>query len=172
MIHEMTHGITNRMTGGGTGRCLQTTEAGGMGEGWSDAMAEYVLLPLLPPLSLLSLPYPLFPLPSSRDLFPYPLPFLHSPPNISLTHSPFPTSWMAQTSANTTDFVVGQYVSNRAQGLRSFPYSTSANTNPLRFSSLQQLTEVHDIGEVWANMLHQVCADIGGLYYAPDIEEV
>ena len=33
-VHEMTHGITNRMTGGGTGRCLQTTEAGGMGEGW------------------------------------------------------------------------------------------------------------------------------------------
>lgn len=32
------------MTGGGTGRCLQTTEAGGMGEGWSDAMAEYVML--------------------------------------------------------------------------------------------------------------------------------
>ena len=42
VIHEYTHGITNRMTGGGTGRCLQTTEAGGMGEGWSDAMAEYV----------------------------------------------------------------------------------------------------------------------------------
>ncbi|KAI0321260.1 Fungalysin metallopeptidase-domain-containing protein [Amylostereum chailletii] len=39
--HEMTHGITNRMTGGGTGRCLQTDEAGGMGEGWSDAFAEW-----------------------------------------------------------------------------------------------------------------------------------
>lgn len=42
VVHEMTHGITNRMTGGGSGRCLQTTEAGGLGEGWSDAMAEYV----------------------------------------------------------------------------------------------------------------------------------
>ena len=62
--HEMTHGITNRMTGGGTDRCLQTLEAGSMGEGaayfssprlctdhscalfalgWSDAMAEFVL---------------------------------------------------------------------------------------------------------------------------------
>jgi extracellular elastinolytic metalloproteinase len=41
-IHEATHGISNRMTGGGTARCLQTTEAGGMGEGWSDAFAEYV----------------------------------------------------------------------------------------------------------------------------------
>ena len=41
---QNTHGITNRMTGGGTGRCLQTTESGGMGEGWSDAMAECVAL--------------------------------------------------------------------------------------------------------------------------------
>lgn len=27
------------MTGGGTASCLQTTEAGGMGEGWSDTFA-------------------------------------------------------------------------------------------------------------------------------------
>ncbi|KAL0957837.1 hypothetical protein HGRIS_000022 [Hohenbuehelia grisea] len=41
VVHENTHGITNRMTGGGTGRCLQTLEAGGMGEGWSDAFADW-----------------------------------------------------------------------------------------------------------------------------------
>ncbi|TFK34236.1 Fungalysin metallopeptidase-domain-containing protein [Crucibulum laeve] len=40
VVHEMTHGIINRLTGGGTGRCLQTTEAGGLGEGWSDALAD------------------------------------------------------------------------------------------------------------------------------------
>ena len=40
IVHEMTHGITNRLTGGGTARCLQTLEAGGLGEGWGDAMAE------------------------------------------------------------------------------------------------------------------------------------
>ena len=40
VVHKNTQSITNRMTGGGTGRCLQTTEAGGLGEGWSDAMAE------------------------------------------------------------------------------------------------------------------------------------
>ena len=60
VVHENTHGITNRMTGGGTGRyvksgfrpnygayvrtlyrsCLQTLEASGLGEGWSDALAE------------------------------------------------------------------------------------------------------------------------------------
>ena len=32
------------MLGGSPGRCLQTTEAGGMGEGWSDAFAEYVVI--------------------------------------------------------------------------------------------------------------------------------
>ncbi|KAF8877846.1 metallo proteinase 10 [Gymnopilus junonius] len=42
LIHELTHGITNRLTGGGTGRCLQTLEAGGLGEGWSDTMADWM----------------------------------------------------------------------------------------------------------------------------------
>ena len=40
VIHEMGHGISNRMTGGGTARCLGTVEAASMGEGWSDALAE------------------------------------------------------------------------------------------------------------------------------------
>ncbi|KAH8989253.1 Fungalysin metallopeptidase-domain-containing protein [Lactarius akahatsu] len=107
VIHENTHGVTNRMTGGGTGRCLQTTEAGGMGEGWSDTLAN----------------------------------------------------WASQ-GATTKDFVLGQYVINNPAGIRSHPYSTSATTNPLRYSSLKTLTEVHDIGEVWANMLHNVYASL------------
>ncbi|RDX50703.1 hypothetical protein OH76DRAFT_1348486 [Lentinus brumalis] len=118
--HENTHGISNRMTGGGTGRsvhltsmkCLQTTEAGGMGEGWSDAMAE----------------------------------------------------WTEHKDATIPDFVLGQYVINDPAGIRSHPYSTSATTNPLRYSSLKTLTEVHDIGEVWANLLHNVYAGLVGAH--------
>ncbi|KAF8886751.1 Fungalysin metallopeptidase-domain-containing protein [Infundibulicybe gibba] len=106
ITHEQTHGITNRMTGGGTGTCLQTTEAGGMGEGWSDAMAEYPI-----------------------------------PPGSSLP-----------------DYVLGQYVTNSAAGIRTHPYSISNITNPLRYSSIATLNEVHNIGEVWANMLHNVYA--------------
>ncbi|KAF7348902.1 Extracellular metalloproteinase [Mycena venus] len=106
VVHENTHGITNRMTGGGTGECLQTTEAGGMGEGWSDAMAE----------------------------------------------------WTEQTSATVKDYVMGQYVINDAAGIRSHPYSTSKTTNPLTYASVGTLNEVHNIGEVWANMLHNVYA--------------
>ncbi|KIJ54535.1 hypothetical protein M422DRAFT_240602 [Sphaerobolus stellatus SS14] len=110
VAHENTHGLTNRVTGGGTGRCLTTTEAGGMGEGWSDAFAE----------------------------------------------------WTEQTSATISDFVLGVYVTNTAAGIRSHPYSTNATTNPLTYSSLQTLTEVHDIGEVWANTLHNVYAALVG----------
>lgn len=39
-VHELAHGLSGRLTGGGTARCLQTLEAGGLGEGWSDAFAE------------------------------------------------------------------------------------------------------------------------------------
>ncbi|KAI9434878.1 Fungalysin metallopeptidase-domain-containing protein [Lactarius indigo] len=113
VIHENTHGVTNRMTGGGTGRCLQTTEAGGMGEGWSDAMAEQVLYPL----------------------------------------SRAPSKLWCKVGPH-------KWVINDPAGIRSHPYSTSATTNPLRYSSLKTLTEVHDIGEVWANILHNVYASL------------
>ncbi|KAJ7108331.1 Fungalysin metallopeptidase-domain-containing protein [Mycena epipterygia] len=92
VTHENTHGITNRMTGGGTG------------------------------------------------------------------------SWNEKTSAAIPDYVLGQYVTNDAAGIRSHPYSTSATVNPLRYSSLKTLTEVHDIGEVWANMLHNVYAALAGAH--------
>ena len=42
-IHELTHGISNRLTGGArNGECLQTDQSAGMGEGWSDTMAIYL----------------------------------------------------------------------------------------------------------------------------------
>ncbi|KII83791.1 hypothetical protein PLICRDRAFT_58243 [Plicaturopsis crispa FD-325 SS-3] len=106
VVHENTHGVTNRMTGGGTGRCLQTTEAGGMGEGWSDAFAE----------------------------------------------------WTEHSDNTVPDYVMGQYVINDPAGIRTHPYSTSKTTNPLTYASIATLNEVHDIGEVWANILHNVYA--------------
>ncbi|PVG04499.1 putative extracellular elastinolytic metallo proteinase precursor [Serendipita vermifera] len=112
IAHEQTHGTTNRMTGGGTGRCLQTTEAGGMGEGWSDAFAE----------------------------------------------------WLEHKDASVPDFVLGKWVYNKAAGIRTYPYSTSTTTNPLKYSSIKTLNEVHDIGEVWANTLHNVYAQLVSKY--------
>ncbi|KAG9058167.1 hypothetical protein FS842_000921 [Serendipita sp. 407] len=112
IAHEQTHGTTNRMTGGGTGRCLQTTESGGMGEGWSDAFAE----------------------------------------------------WLEHKDSSVPDFVLGAWVYNNPKGIRSYPYSTSSTVNPLKYSSIKTLNEVHDIGEVWANMLHNVYAELVGKY--------
>src|SRR5262249_36817809 len=41
MIHEYTHGLSNRLVGGGVG--LGTLQARGMGEGWSDFYALALL---------------------------------------------------------------------------------------------------------------------------------
>ncbi|RDB18624.1 Extracellular metalloproteinase MEP [Hypsizygus marmoreus] len=106
VTHENTHGLTNRMTGGGTGACLQTLEAGGLGEGWSDAMAD----------------------------------------------------WIEHTSSAVPDFVLGPYVIDYPTGVRGYRYSTNNKTNPLRYSSLNTYREVHAIGEIWANILHNVYA--------------
>ncbi|KAF9446061.1 hypothetical protein P691DRAFT_794998 [Macrolepiota fuliginosa MF-IS2] len=112
VVHENTHGMTNRMTGGGTGACLQTTESGGLGEGWSDAVAE----------------------------------------------------WTEHNSSSVPDYVMGQYVSNWGPGVRTYPYSTSPITNPLKYSSVKGRTELHGIGEIWANMLHNVYASLVAAY--------
>lgn len=120
---QATHGITNRLVGGGTAVCLQGLEAGGLGEGWSDAMAEYVVDD--------------FRIFGETDVFP---------------------SWVHQSSSPIADFVIGSFVNDDPAGFRSHPYSTNNNTNPLRYSDVASRTEVHDVGEVWANILHNVLA--------------
>jgi len=45
VIHEYTHGLSNRLTGGpANSNCLNALEAGGMGEGWGDFMATAIRL--------------------------------------------------------------------------------------------------------------------------------
>lgn len=51
--------------------------------------------------------------------------------------------WTEQTSATIKDYVMGQYVVNDAAGIRTHPYSTSKTTNPLTYSSVGTLNEVH-----------------------------
>ncbi|KAJ7041644.1 Fungalysin metallopeptidase-domain-containing protein [Mycena alexandri] len=111
VTHENTHGITNRMTGGGTGRCLQIAESGGLGEGWSDSMAD----------------------------------------------------WMEQTGPTIVDFYLGTYVDGGVP-VRSRPYSTNSTINPYTYSSLLDSGTVHGLGEVWANMLHNVLAALVGAH--------
>lgn len=123
ITHELTHGLTNRLTGGGTGlyvlfpplsdqrgillmflgplallsffirssrslgnrRCLSTTEAGGMSEGWSDAVAF----------------------------------------------------WSEQNSTTPIDFVMGAWATDDGSGIRrSRPYSTNMQTNPYTYATV------------------------------------
>jgi extracellular elastinolytic metalloproteinase len=45
VIHEYTHGVSNRLTGGpANSNCLNALESGGMGEGWGDFMATAIRL--------------------------------------------------------------------------------------------------------------------------------
>ncbi|KAJ2008327.1 hypothetical protein H4R26_000269 [Coemansia thaxteri] len=107
VAHEFTHGISNRLTGGPANTdCLNDNESGGMGEGWSDAVANLLRL--------------------------------------------------KKTDSSDTDFVLGDYVYTK--GIRKYPYSTSMTTNPSTFSFLNRpdYSEVHDIGEVWAEILYEV----------------
>ena len=73
-------------------------------------------------------------------------------------------SFTEHSDANIRDFVIGSYVTNNPAGIRSFPYSTSNVTNPLTYSALNTRTEVHAIGEVWANILHNVYAALVGIH--------
>ncbi|TRM64075.1 Fungalysin metallopeptidase-domain-containing protein [Schizophyllum amplum] len=64
--------------------------------------------------------------------------------------------WIHWDSNAVTDFVIGAFATGNPNGLRRYPYSVSNVTNPLRYSSVTHLFEVHNVGEVWANMLHGV----------------
>ncbi|KAJ6467498.1 Fungalysin metallopeptidase-domain-containing protein [Mycena vitilis] len=64
--------------------------------------------------------------------------------------------WTEQTSATVKDYVMGTYVINDPAGIRTHPYSTSKSVNPLTYASVGTLNEVHNIGKVWANMLHHL----------------
>ncbi|KAJ8087794.1 hypothetical protein PM082_006631 [Marasmius tenuissimus] len=106
VIHESTHGMTSRMTGGGTAQCLDTREAGGLDEGWADAVANW---------------------------------FSHSAtPEV---HDFYFVPWV--TNGNSTYFRTG-------------PYWTSVATNSLRYSDLSTRETLHEMGEIWANILHNV----------------
>lgn len=51
---------------------------------------------------------------------------------------------------------IGSYVTQRARGVRAYPYSTSFDVNPLTFADLQANSEVHAQGTVWCAMLWEM----------------
>ncbi|KAJ3404605.1 hypothetical protein CcCBS67573_g04203 [Chytriomyces confervae] len=76
---------------------------------------------------------------------------------------------LPSTATRSTNIDMGRYVLGGTQGIRRYPYSTSTTTNPLKYSKLATLNEVHDIGELWCNTLYEVLwnmVDVSG-YLAP-----
>jgi hypothetical protein len=129
VFHELTHGTSIRMHGG-TG-ALGGLQSGGMGEGWSDFFA----------LSLLS----------------------HATDNPRAPYAFGPYSTYLLFSAT--------YTSNYYYGIRRYPYCADTAFSPFTFADIDpnQISlpafpprntlhdnaagEVHNIGEVWCNML-------------------
>ncbi|KAG6372553.1 extracellular elastinolytic metallo proteinase [Boletus reticuloceps] len=103
VIHELTHGLSTRLTGGPKNSgCLGWGESGGMGEGWGDYIATSV-----------------------------------------------------RSTSTYTDYPMGAWAANRADGIRNYPYSTDTEINPSMYDTLDKpgYWGVHAIGEVWAEML-------------------
>lgn len=55
-----------------------------------------------------------------------------------------------------TDYTMGEWASNRPNGIRKYRYSTNLTTNPHMYVDADGLTSVHAIGTIWASMLYEL----------------
>lgn len=53
------------------------------------------------------------------------------------------------------NYPIGAWVNGDEAGIREYPYSTSLDTNPLTYKSIDGLSSVHAIGTVWCSMLYE-----------------
>jgi len=107
IIHEYTHGLSNRLVGGGANAdCLYQYPSDGLGEGWSDIFAMILRI---------------------------------------------------DDSVNRNrDLSMGAWAFNYENGIRSYLYSTSMDVNPQTFIHINDVTESHAVGAIWAEILYEV----------------
>ncbi|TFK39018.1 Fungalysin metallopeptidase-domain-containing protein [Crucibulum laeve] len=69
---------------------------------------------------------------------------------------------MIRSQPNVTDYLTGVWVGNKPEGMRHYPYSLNETTNPLMYKIMDKplYKEVHNGGEVWAEMLWIVAQDL------------
>lgn len=65
-------------------------------------------------------------------------------------------TFLKTTDTRETDYPLGAWVYNNPLGIRAYLYSTSMETNPYTYATINTLNEVHDIGEIWATILYEV----------------
>ncbi|MBX7247331.1 MAG: M36 family metallopeptidase [Candidatus Sumerlaeaceae bacterium] len=152
MLHELTHGLSNRLIANGTG--LFFTQGGGMGEGWSDFYA----------LALLS-DYPSTRTEALRD------------PDLIYPNGGWVTKALGSALLNGMDnYYYGirryPYSTNLKVSPLTFGdidprtlYQTYYKVNPDTPESPfcwseNGVTEVHNLGEIWSSMLWQVRANV------------
>jgi hypothetical protein len=133
--HEWTHQLTNRLVGDSFG--LITTQARGLGEGWSDFVAIVTSL---------------------------------RPGDVTAASNPgWNGTWAVGSFVGGGLSRAGDALPTFYYGIRRYPYSADVSKNPLRFHHVSQGAalpalpvagiatsvppEVHDVGEVWAQML-------------------
>lgn len=138
IVHELTHGVSSRLHGNGSG--LGTQMAGGMGEGWSDF---YALALLAEPNDFTAVPYPyggystFGPAPDGTDYyyglrrFPYAV-ISGTGPN-GLPYNPLTFGHLNQGNCSTFN--------------AAYPPHLNMPAN---------CSQVHFIGEVWASALWEV----------------
>jgi len=137
VFHEFTHGTSIRLHGG-----LTSSQSRGLGEGWSDFYA-----------------LALFSRPTDNPNAPY-----------------------AFGSYSTYQFFSPEFIDNSYYGIRRFPYCTNPNINPLTFADIDPAqmsfppgvlrnllhanvaNEVHNIGEVWCNILWECRAALWAVH--------
>ncbi|KAL2920243.1 hypothetical protein HK105_200311 [Polyrhizophydium stewartii] len=64
------------------------------------------------------------------------------------------------TDTRRTPRYIGSYVTNNRTGLRTLPFTTDENANPLKYSDFAKRTEPHDGGEVWTETLWELYWDL------------
>ncbi|KAK2809443.1 ammonium permease mep3 [Arthroderma sp. PD_2] len=68
---------------------------------------------------------------------------------------------------------MGAWAANTPRGIRAYLYSTSLQTNPYTYTSVNGMTAVHGIGTVWATMLYELMWGLieahGGTYSATPV---
>ena len=126
VIHEYSHGLSTRLTGGpANSGCLGFGEAGGMGEGWGDAIATLIRQI------------------EEHKNFSY------------VYHTPLMRRIPLMSRNGTDIFSMGAWAANRDAGIRNYKYSTNSTSNPSTYKTLDKpgYWGVHAIGEVWAEIL-------------------
>ena len=140
VFHEHTHGVSNRLVGGGVGINSNYPQPAGMGEGWSDFYAECLLSK---PSDDVDGAYPFGAYVSYRLYG-----FLTQNYYYGIRHYPY-----------STDLTKNPFTFKDIDPTQAIPH-TGVPISPIQPFSASIASEVHHEGEVWCSMLWEARANL------------